>query len=76
MCTRDSDRRPTIGRVTDWDYTGDDFYCDLAVPHAGELEVVFQDEHVWPTTTPGRLAHPHRGRTETASLLADHRRRR
>ena len=44
--------------MTDWSYTGDDFYCDLAVPRAGELEVVFQDEHVlafhhtrpfWPT---------------------------
>ena len=36
----------TIGRVSDWSYAGDDFYCDLAVPRAGELEVVFQDEHV------------------------------
>jgi histidine triad (HIT) family protein len=48
----------TIGRVTAWNYTGNDFYCDLAIPHASELEVVFQDEHVlayhhtrpfWPT---------------------------
>ncbi len=48
----------TLGQVTDWSYTGHDFYCDVAVPHAGELEVVFQDEHVlafhhtrpyWPT---------------------------
>ena len=44
--------------MTDWSYAGDDFYCDLAVPRASELEVVFQDEHVlafhhtrpfWPT---------------------------
>lgn len=38
--------RPTIDQVTDWNYAGDDFYCDLAVPHASELEVVFQDERV------------------------------
>ena len=52
------DRRSTISRVTDWSYTGDDFYCDVAVPRAGELDVVFHDEHVlafhhtrpfWPT---------------------------
>ncbi len=36
----------TIGWVTDWSYTGDDFYCDLAVPHASDLDVVFQDEKV------------------------------
>jgi histidine triad (HIT) family protein len=44
--------------VTDWSYTGDDFYCDVAVPRAAELDLVFQDEHVlayhhtkpfWPT---------------------------
>lgn len=44
--------------MSDWSYAGDDFYCDLAVPRASELEVVFQDEHVlafhhtrpfWPT---------------------------
>jgi histidine triad (HIT) family protein len=38
--------RLTIGQVTDWSYAGDDFYCDLAVPRAAELDVVFQDEHV------------------------------
>ena len=32
--------------MTDWSYAGDDFYCDVAVPRAGELEVVLQDEHV------------------------------
>ena len=30
---RHRDRRPTIDMVTGWNYTGDDFYCDLAVPH-------------------------------------------
>ncbi len=32
--------------MTDWSYSGEDFYCDLAVPRADELEVVCQDEHV------------------------------
>lgn len=44
--------------MSDWSYGGNDFYCDLAIPRAGELEVVFEDEHVlafhhtrpfWPT---------------------------
>lgn len=44
--------------MTDWTYSGDDFYCDVAVPRASELEVVFQDDKVlafhhtrpfWPT---------------------------
>ena len=28
------------------DYVGDDFYCDVAIPHAQGLDVVFDDEHV------------------------------
>ena len=28
------------------DYAGDDFYCDVAIPHAPELAVVHEDEHV------------------------------
>ena len=48
----------TIGGVIDWNYAGDDFYCDLAVPHADELDIVYQDERIlayhhtkpfWPT---------------------------
>lgn len=44
--------------MTDWSYVGDDFYCDLAVPRADELDVVLQNEQVlafhhtrpyWPT---------------------------
>jgi histidine triad (HIT) family protein len=44
--------------MTDWNYAGNDFYCDLAVPHADELDIVFQNERVlafhhtrpfWPT---------------------------
>lgn len=27
-------------------YTGDDFYCDVAVPHAAELDVVHEDADV------------------------------
>jgi len=41
-----------------WEYTGDDFYCDLAIPRSGELDVVEEDARVlayrhtrpfWPT---------------------------
>lgn len=32
--------------MTDWSYTGNDFYCDLAIPRADELEVVLQDDQV------------------------------
>jgi len=41
-----------------WEYTGDDFYCDLAIPRARELDVVEEDARVlayhhtrpfWPT---------------------------
>jgi histidine triad (HIT) family protein len=28
------------------DYRGDDFYCDVAIPGADALEVVFEDEHI------------------------------
>jgi histidine triad (HIT) family protein len=28
------------------DYDGDDFYCDVAIPHADELDVVHDDERV------------------------------
>jgi histidine triad (HIT) family protein len=44
--------------MSDWSYAGNDFYCDLAIPRASELEVVFEDEYVlafhhtrpfWPT---------------------------
>ena len=28
------------------DYTGTDFYCDVAIPHAGELDVVHDDDDV------------------------------
>lgn len=30
----------------DQDYDGDDFYCDVAIPHAAELDVVHEDELV------------------------------
>ena len=32
--------------MSDWSYAGPDSYCDVAVPRASELDVVFQDEHV------------------------------
>jgi histidine triad (HIT) family protein len=32
--------------VSAWNYTGDDFYCDLAIPRASELSVVLQNEQV------------------------------
>ena len=44
--------------MADWNYAGSDFYCDVAIPHADELDVVYRDEHVlgyhhtrpfWPT---------------------------
>ena len=44
--------------MADWNYAGTDFYCDIAIPHADELDVVYRDEHVlayhhtrpfWPT---------------------------
>lgn len=44
--------------MTSWDYQGNDFYCDLAIPRAHELDVVFEDAQVlayhhtrpfWPT---------------------------
>ena len=28
------------------DYEGDDFYCDVAIPHAGRLDVVHDDDQV------------------------------
>lgn len=28
------------------DYNGDDFYCDVAIPRAGELHVVHEDDRV------------------------------
>ncbi|MGC4111292.1 MAG: HIT domain-containing protein [Nocardioides sp.] len=27
-------------------YEGDDFYCDVAIPHSQALEIVFEDEHI------------------------------
>ena len=27
-------------------YAGDDFYCDVAIPHPEDLDVVAEDEHV------------------------------
>ena len=27
-------------------YVGNDFYCDVAIPSAAELDIVFDDEHV------------------------------
>jgi histidine triad (HIT) family protein len=50
--------RLSIDPVTAWTYTGDDFYCDLAIPRASELDVVYEDERTlayhhtkpfWPT---------------------------
>ena len=44
--------------MADWKYAGSDFYCDVAIPHADELDVVYRDERVlayhhtrpfWPT---------------------------
>jgi histidine triad (HIT) family protein len=44
--------------VTDWTYEGTDFYCDVAIPRARELDVVHEDALVlayhhtrpyWPT---------------------------
>lgn len=44
--------------MSDWSYSGNDFYCDLAIPRSDELEVVLQDDRVlafhhtrpfWPT---------------------------
>jgi len=32
--------------MADWDYAGSDFYCDIAIPHADELDVVYRDERV------------------------------
>jgi histidine triad (HIT) family protein len=32
--------------VTAATYSGDDFYCDVAIPHPDRLEVVHQDERV------------------------------
>jgi histidine triad (HIT) family protein len=41
-----------------WDYTGSDFYCDVAIPRAHELDMVHEDARVlayhhtrpfWPT---------------------------
>ena len=41
-----------------WEYSGDDFYCDVAIPRARELDVVEEDARVlayhhtrpfWPT---------------------------
>lgn len=34
------------GRSGLTDYDGDDFYCDVAIPGADALKVVFDDEHV------------------------------
>ena len=28
------------------DYDGDDFYCDVAIPHSDELDVVHEDDQV------------------------------
>lgn len=28
------------------DYTGSDFYCDVAIPHAPEFTVIHNDDHV------------------------------
>ena len=44
--------------MADRNYAGSDFYCDVAIPHADDLDVVYQDEHglayhhtrpFWPT---------------------------
>ena len=44
--------------MIDRDYSGTDFYCDVALPHIDDLEVVFDDDRVlafhhtkpfWPT---------------------------
>ena len=44
--------------MTKWDYHGNDFYCDLAIPRSHELDVVHEDARVlayhhtrpfWPT---------------------------
>lgn len=32
--------------TTDEQYDGDDFYCDVAIPHAADLEVVHEDAQV------------------------------
>jgi histidine triad (HIT) family protein len=32
--------------ATGEDYSGDDFYCDVAIPSPGELRVEHEDEHV------------------------------
>ena len=32
--------------MTDWDYTGTDFYCDVAFPRVRELDVVHDDDRV------------------------------
>ena len=29
--------------MTRWDYDGTDFYCDVAIPHASELDLVHED---------------------------------
>lgn len=45
--------------MTDWTYTGNDFYCDVAIPRADELDVVFQDDHAlaFHHTRPYRPTH-------------------
>jgi hypothetical protein len=40
--------------MADWNYAGSDFYCDIAIPRAGELDAVYWDELV--------LAHHHHTR--------------
>lgn len=32
--------------MTDWNYAGDDFYCDVAIPRVSELDVVLHNDHV------------------------------
>jgi len=29
-----------------WNYAGSDFFSDIAVPHADELDALYRDEHV------------------------------
>ena len=63
--------------MTDWSYTGDDFYCDLAVPHASDLDVVFQDEkvlafhHTWPFWSTHIVVVPKRHIASLTTLNAE-----
>ena len=47
--------------VADWNYAGSDFYCDIAIPHTDDLDVVYRDEHVLAYHHTTILADSYRG---------------